>query len=138
MAKNEILTDKDDFIKTLQENIVKAIRYSDVNSTLGIDEKLDILQRTLLDKMHDKKAYDKIADEIFHLRELKEKAETDTVTRNEQINRINDLQEFIAKQGTDIEVFDEKLVRRLIAKITVFDDWFIVEFKSGVEVRIEG
>ena len=88
--------------------------------------------------MHDKKAYDKIADEIFHHRELKEKAETDTVTRNEQINRINDLQEFVTKQGTDIDVFDEKLVRRLITKITVFDDWFVVEFKSGVEVRIEG
>ena len=37
----------------------------------------------------------------------------------------------------DIEVFDEKLVRRLVQKITVFDDGFVVEFKSGAWVKIE-
>lgn len=136
-AINQIVADKDDFIKTLQENIITAIRLSSVSSIDGIDEKLDTLQQQLLEKLHDKKAYDKIADEIFQLRELKDKSKSDTVTRNEHINRINDLQEFIGKQSASVEVFDEKLVRRLIQKITVFDDCFLVEFKSGVEMKIE-
>lgn len=65
-------------------------------------------------------------------------SEVDTVTRNEQIGRITDLQNFINEQPTDIQAFDEKLVRRLIGKITIFEDRFEVEFKSGVSVEIEG
>ncbi|OPX89889.1 MAG: hypothetical protein A4E52_00914 [Pelotomaculum sp. PtaB.Bin013] len=33
--------------------------------------------------------------------------------------------------------FDDKLVRRLVEKVTVFEDRLTVEFKSGVEVEIE-
>ena len=36
-----------------------------------------------------------------------------------------------------ITEFDETLVSRLIAKITVFDDHFTVEFKSGITINIE-
>ena len=36
-----------------------------------------------------------------------------------------------------IAEFDETLVSRLIAKITVFDDHFTVEFKSGITINIE-
>ena len=39
-------------------------------------------------------------------------------------------------QKTDIMEFDEALVRKLIQQITVFQDHFTVEFKSGVSVDI--
>lgn len=137
-AINQTLSNKNDFIQTLQQNIIQTVKQSNTSSLEGIEQRLNELQEQLIQKANNRAAYDEIADEIFSLRELKSKAESDTVTRNEQINRINDLQEFINEQGADIEVFDEKLVRRLIEKITVFDDWFVVEFKSGVEVRVEG
>jgi hypothetical protein len=44
---------------------------------------------------------------------------------------------FIKNQPADIIEFDESLSRRLIKKITVFDDHFTVEFKSGVSMEIE-
>ena len=34
--------------------------------------------------------------------------------------------------------FDETLVKRLIERIAVFDEYFTVEFKSGVVIEIEG
>lgn len=37
----------------------------------------------------------------------------------------------------ELEDNDEQLVRRLIEKVTVFDDKLTVEFKSGVEIDIE-
>ena len=37
--------------------------------------------------------------------------------------------------GEPIE-FDEKLNKRLIEKVIVYDDRLIVEFKSGVEIEI--
>lgn len=46
------------------------------------------------------------------------------------------MEKFINEQSTLIGEYDEKLVRMLIDKITVFDDKFIVEFKSGVEIDV--
>ena len=53
------------------------------------------------------------------------------------MNRIKELQDFIAGQETDITEFDEALVKKLIEKITVFADHFTVEFKSGTTIDIE-
>ena len=44
---------------------------------------------------------------------------------------------FIHQQPTTITEFDETLVKRLITKITVFEDHFTIDFKSGVTIDIE-
>lgn len=46
-------------------------------------------------------------------------------------------QYFLNEQSCELEEYDEQLVRRLIEKVTVFDDKLTVEFKSGVEIDIE-
>ncbi len=43
---------------------------------------------------------------------------------------------FLQKQSTALTAYDEPLVRRLIEKVTVYEDKFTVEFKSGVMVDI--
>ena len=88
-------------------------------------------------KANNKQDYDAIADEIFRLREQKEQSEVDSHHREETMNRIKELQSFIAKQKIDITQFDEALVKKLIEKITVFADHFTVEFKSGITIDIE-
>ena len=45
---------------------------------------------------------------------------------------------FLRKQPTVIKGFDEKLVRRLIDKVTVYEDRFEVIFRSGVMVDVDG
>lgn len=42
--------------------------------------------------------------------------------------------EYLQKQPTEVIEYDEQLVRRLIEKITVFNEKFVVEFKAGVEM----
>lgn len=44
---------------------------------------------------------------------------------------------FLHEQSTSLIDYDEALVRRLIEKITVYEDKFTVEFKSGVTVNVE-
>ena len=134
---NQTLGDNDNLVKTLQQNITAVVRQSDTTSVEGIDERLNELQHELLKKAHKKEEYDTVADEIFRLRDLKNQAEVNSVARDEKLNRITDLQDFIASQPAEITEFDEKLVKRLIAKITIFDDKFLVEFKSGVSLDIE-
>ena len=135
-ALNQILTDKDTFLKTLQENIARAVVSADTLSPDGIQIRLEELQNELIKKANSKQDYDAIADEIFRLREQKEKSKVDSHCREESMNRIKELQDFIGQQKTDISEFDETLVRKLIQRITVFQDHFNVEFKSGVSIDI--
>lgn len=44
----------------------------------------------------------------------------------------------LRKQPTVIKEYDEKLIRRLIDKFTVYEDRFAVVFRSGVTVDVEG
>lgn len=96
-----------------------------------------VLQQELIQKAQSKEAYDEIADEIFSLRELRQKTTVDTVARDEQIKRINDLQDYIAQQNTYLTEFDESLVRRWIKQITILDDHITVELKSGVSIDVD-
>lgn len=47
-----------------------------------------------------------------------------------------DMIEFLDEQAEQIVIYDEQLVRRLMEKITVYDDRFTVEFKSGTSVDV--
>ena len=135
---NTLLGDKSTFQAQLQQNIAKVIRDAGKTTADGIDEQLMELQKELLKKANNKEAYDEIADQIFKLREHREKCTVDTAARDAQIERINDLQDYIIKQRTDLESFDETLVKRWLGQITVWDDHFTVELKSGLKIDIEG
>ena len=136
-AINQVLCQKNDFLKTLQSNMKTAITDRDSLSPEVIDTRLHDLQKELLKKANQSADYDAIADEILRLRDMRKQSEVDSVLRDDQMKRIKDLQDFIKKQTTDITKFDEALVSRHIAKIIVFEDHFTVDFKSGITIDIE-
>ena len=39
-------------------------------------------------------------------------------------------------QTGDISEFDDKLVRKLVEKATVYDDRIVIELKSGLEIEV--
>ena len=51
--------------------------------------------------------------------------------------RVDDLATFLDDQTEAVTEYSETLVRRLIEKITVFDEKLTVEFKSGLEIDVE-
>ena len=91
----------------------------------------------MLRKVEGGKDYNAITDEMVRLQEMKMQSTVDNHHREEAMNRIKELQDFIAGQETDITEFDEALVKKLIEKITVFTEHFTVEFKSGITIEIE-
>ena len=133
-----MLGDKSSYQAQLQLNIASVIRASQATSVENINEKLMALQQELIQKAQSKEVYDEIADEIFRLRELRQQTTVDTAARDEQIKRINDLQDYIKKQRTDLAEFDEALVKRWLKQIIVWEDHFTVELKSGLKIDIEG
>lgn len=52
--------------------------------------------------------------------------------------RIDDLMAFLAGQTTAVTEYSDVLTRRLVEKVTVYDDKLTVEFKSGLEIDVEG
>ena len=137
-AINTLLGDKSTYQAQLQQNIAKVIREAQKTTDDGIDEQLMELQKELLKKANNKEAYDEIADQIFKLREQREKCTVDTAARDAQISRINDLQDYIKKQRTNLAEFDETLVKRWLKQIIVWAGHFTVELKSGLKIDIEG
>lgn len=81
--------------------------------------------------------YNEVADEIYRLCELKQDAQVQSAERQGRRQRIEEMTEFLNEQTGELREYDHQLVRRLIEKITVFDDKLIVEFKSCVEIDVE-
>ena len=70
-----------------------------------------------------------------------EPAELDDLFKDDVKDSIKDDDfdvDFIKKQSTELTEFDENLARRWLKKITIYEDKYTVEFKSGVSVDIEG
>ena len=61
----------------------------------------------------------------------------DDANRETAVRRAEELMEFIRAQEDEIEKYDDSLVRKLIEKVTVYDDHINIAFKSGVDVDIE-
>ena len=136
-AINLTLGDRDGMIAVLQENIETVIRQEDEIFAEGINAKLEEKQKELLRLANSKKDYNSVADEIDCLRELKQKALTESAEREGLKKRIAEMREFLNSQPTEVLEYDEQLVRRLIEKVTVYEERFEVEFKSGVIVDVE-
>lgn len=136
-AINTLLGDKSTYQAQLQQNIAKVIRDAQKTTADGIDEQLVELQKELLKKANNKEAYDEIADKIFKLREKRQQASMDTVQRDEQLQRITELQDFIKDQPSDLTVFDEALVKRWLKQIVIWPTHCTVELKSGLKVDVE-
>lgn len=47
------------------------------------------------------------------------------------------MQEFLEEQTEKIEEYDESFVRLVVEKVTVYEEKFSVEFKSGTSVDVE-
>ncbi len=136
-AINLTLGNRENMMATLQENIEAVIRQEGETSSEGIEAKLLDLQKELLKLANSKKDYNSVADEIDRLRELKQNALVESAEREGLKQRIREMREFLERQSTEVMEYDEQLVRRLIEKVTVYDERFEVEFKSGAKVDVE-
>jgi len=136
-AINRVVADRDGFIATLQQNIETVLSEQFDKDTDYIDAKLDELQNELLRLANSKADYEKVAEEIHRLRELRQDTVAHNAERQTQRQRIAEMTEFLQGQSGVLIEYDDKLVRRLVERVTVYEDRLMVEFKSGVEIEIQ-
>ena len=73
---------------------------------------------------------------MLRLREEKYQLQLEDATKESTRQKITELEKVIAEIGGKVEEYEEALVRKLIERITVYDDYFTVEFKSGIEIDV--
>ena len=135
-AVNQTLCEKDAFLPALKAGVKRVISNSNSGLVAEIDAKLEALQRELLKKANARQGFDSLADQIEELREEKRQLLLEDATNEGAMQKVRELEEFIDSQDGPITEYDETLVRRLIEKVTVHDDHFTVEFKSGLETDV--
>lgn len=136
-AINTALGGKDEMLTALEKNIAMVLALEDETSMESLDAKLEELQQELLKRANARQDYEDLADEIDRMREKKQEVMADNAEREGQKQRIVEIQQFLAGQTEQIEEYDENLVRRMVEKITVYEDKYAVEFKSGASVDVE-
>lgn len=135
-AINQTLGNRNEMFDILEENIKMVFALEDESSLESINARLEEIQRELLKRANAKQNYNDLANEIDHLREMKQAALTENAEREGLKQRISEMQQFLAEQTQNITEYDEQLVRRLIEKITVYEEKVTVEFKSGTSVDV--
>ncbi len=135
-AINKTLGGRDTFLPALKANIEMVISENTNSAISEINTQLEELQRELLNRVNSKADYEDIADEIDTLREEKQNVLILQAEREGVKQRIEDMMVFLDEQPIKLESYNENLTRRLIQKITIYEDQYTVEFKSGVMVEV--
>ena len=132
-----VIRKRDAIVPKLRENI-RSVLEEDSNARLEeIDEAIRQKQTELLDAGRQQDKIDEIGDAIIQLREDRQQVMTTAAMRKDVKDRIDDLSAFLDEQTEAITEYSDALVRRLIERITVYDEMLVVEFKSGLEIRVE-
>ena len=102
-----------------------------------VDAAVNQKQAELLDAGRDQEKIDEIGDAIMQLREERQQILTLAALRKDVKDRIEDLASFLDEQTQAVTEYSDVLVRRLIERITVYDEMLMVEFKSGLEIEVD-
>lgn len=131
-----VLSGRNNMMTKLKENIEQVLLEEDTATIDSIDAKLEELQQELIKRAGARQDYEDLADEIDNLRKQRLNVMTEKAEREGLKMRINEMQEFLKNQTDRIGEYDEQLVRKMIEKITIYDDKFVIEFKSGTSLDV--
>jgi len=136
-AVNDTWIRRETVLPALRANIQAVIDGGYEDRLAAIDESIKARQTELLEAGRDEEKINNVGDEIIRLREERQQVMTEAALRQETKERLDDLTAFLDEQAEAVTEYSDALVRRLISKITVFDEKITVEFKSGLSVDVE-
>ncbi len=136
-AINEAFREKKDILPLLRENIESSLAENAADCIAAVDEQIKALQHELLATAGIKNSGDELGMEIRRLRDEKQAIQAEEASRQDLKTRIDEMMAFLDGLSYELTEYEEQYVRTLLERITVYDDHFIVEFKSGIEIQID-
>ena len=135
-AFNQMIAQKDEFLSGMKTAVNKAFSQSNSTQLTAIDAQLEDLQKDLLKRANAKQEYAELAEKIKFLREEKQAILLNDATKKTANERFSEVEAFLNTQKVPMTEYDEDLVRKLIERITVYDDYIVFKFKTGVESEV--
>ena len=83
------------------------------------------------------KLYTKTVNEIDKPKGKKQQLLIEKAGQEDAKRRIREMEDFLKNERHELTEYDEKLVRKYIKKIKVYEDKFSITFKSEINVDIE-
>ena len=135
-AINRLLAGGDNMIRILEENIHAIIGDTTEYKISEINALLEEKQKELISLANKGKDFESLADEIEELREKRQTFLVEDASLSGENERINELIEFVRNNKYRTLRYDDTLVRKIIQNVTVYDDHFVICFKSGIEMEV--
>ena len=136
-AVNQLIEQKDELLPVFRANVEKALSASNSAAVAEVDAKLLAIQKELLKKADARQDFGDLADQIDALRDEKQRLLLEDANNTGLQQQLKTIEDFLAEQQEAVTEYEEALIRKLISKITVFDDKLVVEFKSGFETEVK-
>ena len=136
-AVNQLIEQKDELLPVFKANVERALGSSNSAAVAEVDEKLLTIQKELLKKADARQGYDDLAEQIEALRDEKQRLLLEDANSANLRQQLKTIEGFLDGQEEAVTEYDEMLVRKLIDKVTVYDDKLVVEFKSGFETEVK-
>lgn len=135
-AINKTLRSGENVLEDLQKNVEDTLENQLEEEYKEVSLNLTKIQEELISRANSNKNYDDIADAIKQLRRKQQELLIAKSEHEGVKDRIDEMRAFLQQQTTRIDKYDEQLVIKLINKITVYDDKFVFEFKSGMILNL--
>ena len=85
----------------------------------------------------DEAAVDSLGEQIGALREERQSVLAEAAERSDLQERMNDMIRFLDEMPTMLTEYSDIITRRLVEKITVYDEKIVVELKSGLQMEVD-
>ena len=131
------LIDDSDYLDTLEMNIKEVLNQKYDETVEDVDDQLHELQKQLYINGNEKEEYERLAEQIYDLREKKQVLLIANATNEDKRRRLADIKTFFKGQHIKLEEYDESLVNRLMEEVHVKEDSLEVKLKTGEIITIE-
>ena len=136
-AVNDAYSGRDTVISLLKKNIQETV-FDDMEARVAtVDEQLAELQQQMIDHSGDYALVDELGLQADDLRITRQDILAEAAGRTDLQSRMNDMIAFLEEMPEAITDYSETLTRRLVDRITIFDEKIVVELKSGLEMEVE-
>ena len=133
---NSLIEDSD-YLETLDENIREVLNHQYDENVEDVDDRLHELQKQLYHHANEKDEYERLAEQIYDLREKKQALLITNATNEDKRRRLADIKAFFKGQHIKLEKYDESLVNRLMEQVRVKEESLEVKLKTGEGITVE-
>lgn len=136
-AVNDAYARRNAVISLLKTNIQETV-FDDLEAKIAaIDGQLAELQQQMFDNSGNHELVEEMGLQIDDLRGDRQDILAEAAERTDLQARMNDMISFLEEMPAAVTEYSETLAKRLVDRITIFDEKIVVELKSGLQMEVE-